>query len=477
MSSSPLISVTILCYNHEKYISKSIESVLSQTYNNLEIIIVDNASTDNSRKVIEEYMKKENRIKFYSLENNLYPSGGTNYAINKCSGEYIAILSGDDYFEIEKIEIQLEYMTKNNVLNSFTWVNIVNEKGVLLDNHPFIKLFNKSFKKNELEEIFIKYGNTLCALTGMFHKSIFIKYGYFDNRLLQLQDFDFWLRISVHENINILEKKLTNYRILEEGKNLSNQNFTSKARSSFEYLFVMQNVLNFDNQTLSEVVLKDCNNQNKYKNLFEYYIQNNQKAYSSAVLFSMYEKLGNNFNYPSNLYSDFLDCYSSYNLFNESNIESNNFLKVYLDYGEGFSEKNTIKLEAGTSLETYFFEIDLSKYKQLFNIRLDPLDKECIIEVKSCYLILNEKEIDLSFRISSNAYKQKGNKYYFLTDDPQFYFKNINEELSSNYIKLHIEILYIALDKNALRMCIEEKNNYFQICKNSIIKLLKKLGK
>jgi len=312
----PLVSITILCYNHENYISKAIESCLSQTYENLEIIIVDNASTDGSIEIIEAYEKKNECIKFFKLDENRFPSGGTNFAIQQTQGEYIAILSGDDSFKSNKIEVQLNYMLEYDLSNSFTWAHIVNDKGEELLGHEMADLFNQAFTNDSLKEHFLSQGNALCALTAMFHKDIFSRHGFFDHRLLQLQDFEFWLRIIKYEPITVFQQKLTNYCVRDDESNLSlGRGKDIVLRSTFEYVFLIKHMLQFDLQILSAVTGKICTEENKHQNIFEFYKKKKKYSYANGVLFDLYEELSADFTFPSKRYKVFFDIYSKYDPF------------------------------------------------------------------------------------------------------------------------------------------------------------------
>lgn len=92
-----LVSIVIPNYNYGRYIRKSLESAVSQTYENIEIIVVDDASTDNSVEIIREYEKKYDNIKFYYNPKNLGVVGSHNRCVNLSSGEYLVVLSSDDY--------------------------------------------------------------------------------------------------------------------------------------------------------------------------------------------------------------------------------------------------------------------------------------------------------------------------------------------------------------------------------------------
>ncbi len=310
---SPLVSICILCYNHEKYVSRAIESCLNQTYENIEIIIVDNNSSDGSVRIIEEYNKKYERINFFKLEENIFPAGGLNFLVNKANGEYISLVSSDDYYELSKIELQLEYMLASNYTNSFTWANIVDDNSNAMPEHPFNNLFNRDLDDKSLKEFFISSGNMLCAASVMLHKSILKKYGLFDHRLLQLQDYELWLRIIKNEPINILQNKLTNYCVRNDGKNLSLAKGNEVVlRSNFEQMYMMKHILEFELELLSHVTGNICTEENKYKNLIDYYIKQDNYVYANGVLSSLYEKLGSDFKFPSSVYKDFFAIYSKY---------------------------------------------------------------------------------------------------------------------------------------------------------------------
>ena len=93
-----MISVVTASYNYENYIKETIESVLAQTYSDWELIVVDDGSKDNSVKVIEEYCRKDSRIKLFTHENNVNKglAETLKLGISKCSGDYIAFLESDD---------------------------------------------------------------------------------------------------------------------------------------------------------------------------------------------------------------------------------------------------------------------------------------------------------------------------------------------------------------------------------------------
>ena len=128
----PLVSVITPTYNHEKYIEECINSVLSQTYDNWEMIIVDDASSDNTAKIVERYAQEDSRIKLIVHKKRYGPwklKQTYNEALKKSKGELIAILEGDDYWiQDNKLQLQIDLMESHDDFSlCFTNRNIVDE--------------------------------------------------------------------------------------------------------------------------------------------------------------------------------------------------------------------------------------------------------------------------------------------------------------------------------------------------------------
>lgn len=122
------VSVIIPCFNANLTIKQSIDSVLSQTYQNIELFIIDDASTVSCMDYIKEYLT-DPRVHFIQLNQNSGPAGARNSGIEKSEGRYVAFLDSDDLWQKEKLELQLEYMLEEQSPISFTAYQIVNEKG------------------------------------------------------------------------------------------------------------------------------------------------------------------------------------------------------------------------------------------------------------------------------------------------------------------------------------------------------------
>lgn len=123
-----LVSIITPVYNSSKYIDQCIESVLSQTYSNWEMIVVNDKSTDNSRAIIEEYVRKDPRIKLFNNEKNMGVAATRNKALEVSKGRFVAFLDSDDFWAPRKLERQIDFMINNNYGFTFTAYEIFNEK-------------------------------------------------------------------------------------------------------------------------------------------------------------------------------------------------------------------------------------------------------------------------------------------------------------------------------------------------------------
>ena len=107
-SKQPLVSVIMPTYNHARFIGRAIESVLNQTYQNIELIIIDNYSEDDTERIVSSY--KDDRIKYFKFRNNGIIAASRNYGIKHAQGEYIAFLDSDDWWILKKLEIAVQYL-------------------------------------------------------------------------------------------------------------------------------------------------------------------------------------------------------------------------------------------------------------------------------------------------------------------------------------------------------------------------------
>lgn len=233
----PLVSVIICVHNSEDVIGEAIESVLNQTYQNLELLLVDDASTDNSRQVILSY--KDSRIKPVFLERNRHVCYTCNVGFQQSKGKYITVMGHDDMWSPDKLEKQVSFLEEHPEYHvCFSWVNIIDENKRIRNGEEqgMYKMFNSdNARAAEWSSSLIVQGNRLCAPSACMRKSVLEKLGYYRYALVQLQDYDLWLRFLLEGDIYILQERLTFYRkFRKKGRNVSEVNMENTLRSAHE---------------------------------------------------------------------------------------------------------------------------------------------------------------------------------------------------------------------------------------------------
>jgi glycosyltransferase involved in cell wall biosynthesis len=211
----PLVSVCIPTYNAEKTVVSTLQSILNQTYQNSEIIIVDNASTDNTLALLQQF--KDPRIKIYTNSKNIGGEKNWSRCIGLTSGEYIAIFHADDLYNPNMVEKQVQAFQDNPSIGAvFTMANHINDRGEVIGKHKLpVELKGKKFY--HFAEIFIsilRAGNFLMCPSAMVRSKIYKELAPFnDERFGTSADLDMWLRILERHPIAILDEKLMCYRI------------------------------------------------------------------------------------------------------------------------------------------------------------------------------------------------------------------------------------------------------------------------
>jgi len=128
-----LVSIIMPCYNAERYIAQSIESVLAQTYGNWELLITDDCSSDKSVEIIKKYCDKDNRINLLVSEKNQGIAKTRNLSIERAKGRFVAFLDSDDVWKSEKLEKQINFMLENDVAFTYSSYEVIDCQGVIKD--------------------------------------------------------------------------------------------------------------------------------------------------------------------------------------------------------------------------------------------------------------------------------------------------------------------------------------------------------
>ena len=226
------ISICIPTYNGEKYLKETLESISQQTYEDYEVIISDDSSTDNTLKIATEYSKTDKRIKIYKNSVNLGLVGNWNHCIKLAESEWIKFVFQDDTIEPRCLELMTQ-ATKGGAEFVVCW------REFLFDNDVDKTIRDIYLQGSTLERQFGKISHldptTLAraCLTNpknfigeptstLFKKSITNKYGFFNNDFVQFCDFEYWVRIGLNTGIEVVPQTLANFRVHKNSTSAKN---------------------------------------------------------------------------------------------------------------------------------------------------------------------------------------------------------------------------------------------------------------
>jgi len=232
----PKVSVIIPTYNCAKYLSAAIGSVLSQTCQDFEIVVVDDGSTDNTSEIVADYLNNfPNRIK-YLYQNNHGIACARNFGIKNSVGEYIALLDADDILLPEKLEKSLlAFADKKEIGLVHTGVLCINETGELLKQEILQDDYQNRMKKNLsgkiFKQLFFREAH-ICTSSVILKKECIDKVGLFDEYLSYLgcEDRDLWLKIAEKYEIAYVDLPLVYYRIR---RNSMSKNFAKMLKARY----------------------------------------------------------------------------------------------------------------------------------------------------------------------------------------------------------------------------------------------------
>lgn len=199
------VSVLMPVYNGEKYIRKAIDSVLGQTFQNFELVIINDGSTDGSIDIIKSY--NNNRIKLFHNDKNRGLIYTLNYGLEKCRGKYIARLDCDDISKPNRLEKQYQFMIENpDIVLCGTWAEIIDENGKTAEE-----------RKTEINNLMLKFrlfkGNPFTHSSIFFKKDTIIELGGYNEKYIHAEDYEMYTRIVEKYPVAVLPEILTEYRI------------------------------------------------------------------------------------------------------------------------------------------------------------------------------------------------------------------------------------------------------------------------
>lgn len=255
-----LVSVILPNYNGEAFLKESIKSVLEQSYSNLELIIIDDGSTDNSRDIIESF--HDSRIKTIYLQKNGQICMALNIGLKAARGEYIARIDSDDIWERGKLEKQIRVLEDDEQIGAcFSYVNLINEHGEIVNiaYQEIYNLFRPKFKsQKEWLHFFVFSGNCLSHPSVVIKRSVLEKVGKYNISFIQSQDYELWMRIVLQYNLYVIPEELVKYRWMPDSKrNISANIEKNNTRFYNEYILAVYRLFNSIRDSDFQLFFKD----------------------------------------------------------------------------------------------------------------------------------------------------------------------------------------------------------------------------
>jgi len=283
------VSIIIPVYNGANYLKEAIDSALAQTYKNIEIIVVNDGSIDNTDEIVKSY---GNQIKYLKKTNGGVASA-LNYGLKVMTGGYFSWLSHDDKYYPEKIEKQINCIKNcdDNTIVISNWTMIDSNNNIIKENYIDSRLEESSACFLAFD---VKTFLNGCAM--LIPGIIFVKFGYFDENLKSTQDYDMWFRLSSKIKFKIIDDQLLYSRIHPNQGSFTMTDVlynTDLIHSQIIQSLSLEEIIRYFNKNISE--LEEVFNSFYYNNykqtpahilkiLIQYYIQNNEFNNASSVI-------------------------------------------------------------------------------------------------------------------------------------------------------------------------------------------------
>lgn len=269
----PLVSIIIPTFNRAHLIGETLDSVMAQTYQNWECIVVDDGSTDNTAEILAAFIKKDSRIQYHHRPPEHKPggNGARNYGFKMSKGEFIQWFDDDDMMDTKYVEIRLKEFFINPVLEIvFCAFNYLDKNGKITLN----RIGNSSFDHSIFNKIIT--GSINCSPLSYLIKGEIIEKQIFDEDLYRSQDLDFFFRLfSRNKNLRIKHIPKSLYNVRKHNSNISGVSDKEGLRLQSAFI-VHQRILNYvekeKNEKVYEIHKKNC-----LKNLKRLLINKNYK--------------------------------------------------------------------------------------------------------------------------------------------------------------------------------------------------------
>lgn len=254
---NPLVSICIPTFNSARFIRESLNSVVTQTYRPIEVIISDNASTDATVAIVQEYVNRHG-FKFYQSPHNLGMGGNFNKLISLAHGKYIAIYHSDDVYDATIVEESVKVLDGDETIGlAGTMGNIMNEEGTLFSSFKLPKHLRKLNKTiynfDEALSGIVKRGWFFVTPSIMVRKKLYDELGVFELKgYRSAVDYELWLKIASKYKVAIINKNLINYRVHK------NQVTEQEVRKNPEVADVVSVIKKYKELTTNKKLKQQC---------------------------------------------------------------------------------------------------------------------------------------------------------------------------------------------------------------------------
>ncbi|WP_395075828.1 glycosyltransferase family 2 protein [Flavobacterium sp.] len=258
MQNNMLVTIICLCYNHDSFVIEALMSVINQSYKNIELIVVDDYSTDNSRVTIENWLKNYPEIQFIANDVNLGNTKSFNNALKIAKGKFIIDLAADDVLLQNAIAMQIngfEKSTYDNLAIVYGNAELITESGCFKSYYFEVDAQKKVIKKRPKGDIYaniLSGGVSICSVSAMVKKEVYdILNGYDED--LYYEDLDFWIRASRNYQFDFVDEIIIQKRTVENslGSLFYKKNDVRSKKINFSTYLILKKTLHL-NKTKEE---------------------------------------------------------------------------------------------------------------------------------------------------------------------------------------------------------------------------------
>lgn len=205
----PLVSVIMPTFNIERFVARAINSILTQSFTNFELLIIDDASTDKTLSLVRKYEKEDKRIRVVSNKKNSKIAESLNKAVKLSKAEIIARMDADDISHPDRLKMQYK------LLKNKPKVAIVGANMIIIDSEG-IPIYRREYpaKSPELKKLMFRY-SPFAHPVVMFRKSVFEEFGGYDKTKVPCEDIDLWFKIGSKYKFATIQKHLLEYTLID----------------------------------------------------------------------------------------------------------------------------------------------------------------------------------------------------------------------------------------------------------------------